>query len=62
MVYKRLELGSFTWVKTGPEGIDTSSGRIEGMNVRSAGVQDGVMRLSRAQFEVLSQSLRIWAC
>jgi len=25
------------WVRTGPEGIEPSSGRIEGMNARSAG-------------------------
>ncbi|WP_157764494.1 IS66 family insertion sequence element accessory protein TnpB [Rhodobacter sp. CZR27] len=49
LIYKRLDQGSFAWVKTGPEGIDPSSGRIDGTNARSAGVQDGVMRLSRAQ-------------
>jgi len=50
---KVLEQGSFAWVKTGPGGIEPSSGRIEEMNARSAGVQDGVMRLSRAQYEAL---------
>lgn len=53
LIYKVLEQGSFAWVKTGPEGIDPSSGRIEAMNARSAGVQDGTMRLSRGQFEAL---------
>ena len=57
LTYKVLEQGSFAWVKTGPRGIDPSSGRIEGMNARSAGVQDGVMRLSRAQFEALFEGL-----
>ena len=57
MIYKALEQGSFAWVKTGPGGIEPSSGRIEGMNARSAGVQDGVMRLSRAQFEALFEGL-----
>ena len=28
LIYKRLESGSFVWVKTGPNGIDPSSGRI----------------------------------
>jgi transposase len=37
LIYKVLEQGSFAWVKTGPEGINPSSGRIEGMNARSAG-------------------------
>ena len=37
LIYKVLEQGSFAWVKTGPEGINRSSGRIEGMNARSAG-------------------------
>ncbi len=32
LVHKRLEGGKFLWVKTGPEGIDPSGGRIEGMN------------------------------
>jgi len=57
LTYKVLEQGSFAWVKTGPGGIEPSSGRIEGMNARSAGVQDGVMRLSRAQYEALFEGL-----
>lgn len=57
LVYKVLVQGKFAGVKTGPEGIDPSSGRIEGMNARSAGVQDGVTRLSRAQCEALVEGL-----
>jgi len=37
LVYKVLEQGSFAWVKTGPEGINPSSGRIEGTRARNAG-------------------------
>jgi transposase len=37
LIYKVLEQGSFAWVKTGSEGINPSSGRIEGMNAQSAG-------------------------
>jgi transposase len=37
LIYKVLEQGNFAWVKTGPEGINPSSGRIEGMNARRAG-------------------------
>jgi len=37
MIDKALEQGNFAWVKTGPEGINPSRGRIEGMNARSAG-------------------------
>jgi len=37
LVCKVLEQGSFAWVKTGPEGINPSSGRIEGTRARSAG-------------------------
>jgi len=58
MIYKVLEQGSFAWVKTGPGGIEPSSVRIEGMNARSTGVQDGVMRLSRAQFEALFEGVQ----
>ena len=57
LIYKVLEQGNFAWVKTGPGGIGPSSGRIEGMNARSAGVQDGVMRVSRAQAEALFEGL-----
>lgn len=46
LIDKRLKSGSIVWVKAGPEGIDPSSGRIEGMNARSARVQDGAMLLS----------------
>jgi len=37
MICKALEQGNVAWVKTGPEGINPSSGRIEGTRARSAG-------------------------
>jgi len=37
LIYKVLEQGNFAWVKTGPEGINPSSGRIEGTRAQSAG-------------------------
>ena len=37
LICKVLEQGNFAWVKTAPERINPSSGRIEGMNAQSAG-------------------------
>jgi len=58
LICKVLEQGNFAWVKTAPERINPSSGRIEGTRAQRWGCRMAQCGDSRAQFEALFEGVR----